>query len=192
MVVSRTLCGSAVAVLALALAACGDPDSTDGRGYTKAPLENPSVVIRGENPSDVSRYGTPNRVVAEAIELPEAAPAAAGGAAGGADPLAGVQLPEGVTAEMVAAGGTVFGGAGTCNTCHGANGTGTPLAPALNDTGWLNIDGSFESIVGVITNGVPTPKQAMIPMMPRGGSSISDEQVRQVAAYVYAISHAGQ
>jgi len=180
----------AVALGALALAACGDPATTDDRGYTKAPLEHPTVAIRGEEPGEMSRYGSPNRVVAEAIELPEEAEQPATAGADGGNALANVQLPEGVTQEMVTAGGEIFGGTGNCYTCHGANGTGTPLAPALNDAQWLNIDGAFDGIVQVITNGVPTPKQAMVAMPPKGGSAITDEQVRQVAAYVYAISHA--
>lgn len=181
-------CIGGVAALALIVAACGDPDTTDDRGYTKAPLEHPTVLIRGEETTEMAQLGAPNRVVAEAIELPEEAETPAD--AGAADQLANVQLPAGVTAEMVTAGGEIFAGPGTCYTCHGANGTGSPLAPALNDTEWLNIDGGFEGLVTVITNGVPTPKQAMIPMPPKGGSAITDEQVRQVAAYVYAISHA--
>jgi mono/diheme cytochrome c family protein len=89
---------------------------------------------------------------------------------------------------MVAAGQQVFSGPGTCFACHGANGAGTPLAPALNDGTWLNIDGSYDALVQVITNGVPVPQQAAVPMAPRGGSAITDEQVREVAAYVYSIS----
>src|SRR5919108_6562388 len=45
------------ALLSLLVGACGDPETNDHRGYTKAPLEHPSVVIRGEAPSDISRYG---------------------------------------------------------------------------------------------------------------------------------------
>src|SRR5688572_22554136 len=60
----------ALAIVLLSATACMDPETTDNRGYTKAPLEHPTVVIRGEEPSDMSEYGTPNRVVAEIIELP--------------------------------------------------------------------------------------------------------------------------
>jgi mono/diheme cytochrome c family protein len=167
----------------LAIAACGDPETDDHRGYTKAPLEHPSVVIRGEEPSDMSRYGEPNRVRIEEIQLPEQQPPAA------VEPQRpAVQLPEGVTAEMVAQGEQIYGGPGTCFACHGPKGAGTPLAPALNDANWLHIDGSIDAIAGIITAGVPTPKQHPAPMPPRGGSQITDDQVRQVAAYLYTIS----
>lgn len=173
----------AVAFVACATAACGDPETNDDRGYTKAPLEHPTVLIRGEDPSDMTRYGSPNRVVAEVIELPPVDSAAQ--PAGGAN-TANVQLPPGVTADMVSAGQQVFGT--TCFACHGMNGTGGPLAPPLNDAQWLNIDGSYDAIVGVVTNGVPQQKQYPAPMPPKGGAAITDEQVRQVAAYVFSIS----
>jgi mono/diheme cytochrome c family protein len=174
---------AAGAVLVLMAAACGDPDTTDGRGYTKAPLEKPSVLIGGEEPGDMSSYGTPNRVVVEELELPEEVAAA--------EPVvdaAPVDLPEGVTQEMVAAGQTLFGGGGLCFACHGANGAGGPLAPQLSDAEWLHIDGSYDAIVELINAGVPTPIQFAAAMPPRGGAAITDEQVREVAAYVYSIS----
>lgn len=37
----------------VALAACGDPATKDRRGYTKAPLETPGLVIRGEPVSEL-------------------------------------------------------------------------------------------------------------------------------------------
>jgi mono/diheme cytochrome c family protein len=167
----------------LALAGCGDPDTNDARGYTKAPLEHPSVAIRGEQPSDMSRYGEPNRVRAEEIELPEQP--AADTAETERRP---VQLPPGVTQEMVTQGEQIYKGAGSCFACHGPDAGGTPLAPALNDPTWLHIDGSLDAIAELVTAGVPTPKEHPAPMPARGGSQITDDQVRQVAAYLYSIS----
>jgi len=172
------------APLVLLVLACGDPETDDHRGYTKAPLEHPSVVIRGEEPSDMSRYGDPNRVTAEELQLPEQQPAPQA-----AEPQqSAVQLPEGVTEAMVTQGQQIYGGPGNCFACHGPNGAGTPLAPALNDPNWLHVDGSFDAIAAIITAGVPTPKQHPAAMPARGGSSITDDQVRQVAAYIFSIS----
>jgi mono/diheme cytochrome c family protein len=122
-------------------------------------------------------------------EGPEAPPAAAPAPAP-TTPAAPGNLPEGVTAEMAAAGATLYAG-GVCAACHGPTAEGVQgLGPNLTDATWLNIDGSFESIVQVITNGVPTPKEAAGPMPPKGGNaSLTDEQVRQLAAHVYAVSH---
>lgn len=170
-------------IMFLALAGCGDPETDDARGYTKAPLEHPSVVIRGEEPSDISRYGEPNRVRVEEIQLPEQQQPTA------AKPQRRpVALPEGVTDAMVTQGEQIFSGPGNCFACHGPNGAGTPLAPALNDANWLHVDGSYDAIAGIITSGVPTPKQHPAAMPPRGGSQITEDQVRQVAAYVFSIS----
>jgi len=98
-------------------------------------------------------------------------------------------LPAGVTQEMVDEGQQAYGT--TCTACHGANGIGTPVAPALNDNQWINISGQYPEIVQVITNGVPNPKEHSGAMPPRGGGNFSDEQIRALAAYVYALSHQG-
>lgn len=170
--------------LAVSSAGCGDPETNDHRGYTKAPLEDPNPLVGAEEPGEMAQYGEPNRVVADRIELPEPA---AGAPAEAATAGAGVQLPQGVTQEMVAAGDETFNGS-TCFSCHGADGAGGPLAPTLNDSEWLHIDGSYDAIVGIINSGVPTPQQFPAPMPPQGGASLTEEQVRELAAYVYAIS----
>lgn len=98
------------------------------------------------------------------------------------------ELPEGVTAEMVQKGGEIFAGDGLCVTCHGEKGAGTPLAPKLDDDQWLHIDGSYAAILKLVTEGVAQPKESMVPMMPKGGSQIDEEQVKAVAAYVWKLS----
>ena len=105
-------------------------------------------------------------------------------------PTSNVQLPEGVTAEMVAQGREIFNG-GICWSCHQRDGVGGPLAPALNDQTWINSDGSFEGLVEVIKVGVPQPKEHPAAMPPMGGAQLSEDQVRAVAAYVYSLSHGG-
>jgi mono/diheme cytochrome c family protein len=98
-------------------------------------------------------------------------------------------LPAGVTPEMVAEGNTLFHGAGICLTCHGQNGTGvTGLGPALGDAEWLHSDGSYEAIVNQIMNGVTaTESKTGVAMPAKGGSAITDDQVKAVAAYVYSL-----
>jgi mono/diheme cytochrome c family protein len=98
--------------------------------------------------------------------------------------------PAGVTQEMADAGQQLY--ANPCAGCHGPGGTGSPAAPALNDDQWLNVDGSYEQLVQVITSGVASPKQYPGMMPPKGGGSFTDAQVRELAAYVYALSHPGQ
>jgi mono/diheme cytochrome c family protein len=92
---------------------------------------------------------------------------------------------------MVAQGQQIFTGAGLCYTCHGPDGTGTPLAPNLTDVTWINVDGSYDAIVGVVTSGVAQPREHPAPMPPLGGAQLTPEQVRAVAAYVYSRAHGG-
>lgn len=175
--------GCLMGALAVVMTGCQDPNLLPFRGYTKAPLDQPARIGGGERAGEMSRYGTPRRIETARLELPEqpdAPPAAA--------PVADVPLPEGVTQEMVALGDALFNGNGNCHACHGRAGTGAPLAPAVNDASWIHIDGSFDQLVSIIAQGVPQPAQYPAAMPPRGGAAIDDEQVRQIAAYVYAIS----
>ena len=116
----------------------------------------------------------------------------AGGGATQAPAAPAVALPAGVTQAMVTSGRQIYTGPADCSTCHGSDGRGSPLGPNLTDREWLNIDGSYDAIVRVITTGVPNPRQHSQSMPPKGGSNITDEQVRSVAAYVYSISRGSQ
>jgi len=105
------------------------------------------------------------------------------------DQGATAQLPPGVTQAMVADGQSLFTTTGLCFTCHGPDGKGTANAPDLTDDAWLNISArNYDEIVNVIMTGVAQPKQFPAPMIAKGGSTITDEQVRAVAAYVYSLA----
>jgi len=101
------------------------------------------------------------------------------------------KLPDGVTAKMVEDGGTLFKGNGNCFTCHGESAEGTPIGPNLTDEKWLHMDGSFDEIVKLVTAGVPTPKEAMVPMPAKGGAELTTEQVKAVSAYVWTLCRGG-
>lgn len=119
---------------------------------------------------------------------PEPPPFVPGAVGGGAQvPQLAAGAPAGVTQEMVDAGAQQFGT--VCAACHGAGGVGTAAGPSLSDGGWLHISGSFEEIVQVIQSGVPNPIESPAPMPPLGGGNFNEEQVRQLAAYVFALSH---
>ncbi|HYZ86431.1 MAG TPA: cytochrome c, partial [Bryobacteraceae bacterium] len=80
-------------------------------------------------------------------------------------------------------------GGGSCEGCHGANGTGSPLGPALTSKKYLWSDGSYAGILKVIQNGVPDPKEYRSPMPPMSGAELTPDQLKAVAAYVWALSH---
>jgi glucose/arabinose dehydrogenase/mono/diheme cytochrome c family protein len=101
-------------------------------------------------------------------------------------------VPPGGTRQMVALGNRIFHGqeaGGTCTACHGQNATGTPLGPDLTKKKWLWSDGSLAGITKTVTNGVMQPKQYRSPMPPNGGSQLTPEQSKAVAAYVWSLSH---
>ena len=106
----------------------------------------------------------------------------------GASPAA-AQAPAGVTAAAVAQGDSIFHSKGNCYACHGANAQGA-VGPNLTDAEWIHSDGSYDAIVKQVTMGVAKEEsKSGIPMPAKGGSSITDDEVKAVAAYVYSLSH---
>jgi cbb3-type cytochrome c oxidase subunit III len=96
--------------------------------------------------------------------------------------------PTGVTEKTIAEGEALFKGAGICFTCHGQDAKGVPgLGANLTDDEWTQADGTYESIIETITKGATSSTGAVMP--PRGGPSLTDEQVNAVAAYVWSLSH---
>lgn len=118
---------------------------------------------------------------------PPARPLASAGGAG-VPVLAAAATPAGVTQEMVEQGAELYGT--VCSACHAAGGSGGPAAPALDDPAWIHISGAYDEIVAIIKSGVASPREYPAPMPPLGGGSFDDEQVRAIAAYVFALSNA--
>lgn len=103
-------------------------------------------------------------------------------------------LPPGMTVATLREGDAIFHGAGGCYQCHGMEGTGMRnrgssltagliYEPTQGAAGWQAVD-------SLVLNGVPeeiTRSQVAMPM--RGlHSDLSAEDVRLVAAYVWAIA----
>jgi cytochrome c oxidase cbb3-type subunit III len=92
-------------------------------------------------------------------------------------------VPAQATPAAIDAGRAIFHGAGTCLVCHGGNLEGA-IGPQLTAHDWKDAKGgTLDAIVSVITKGVDGTAMVSHP----GG--ISDAQVQQVAAYVWAVSH---
>ncbi|HUX34497.1 MAG TPA: c-type cytochrome [Gemmatimonadaceae bacterium] len=117
-------------------------------------------------------------------------PAPAGGSANMAAPEAS-RLPAGVSAEMVAAGDSLFNAPKSCNGCHGKGGVDGRNGPNLTTGKYEHIDGSYASIVNIVTGGIPKDSikhpEHRFPMRPRGGHDYTDEQIRNLAAYVWTL-----
>jgi mono/diheme cytochrome c family protein len=104
-------------------------------------------------------------------------------------PASGTSSAAAVTPELIAQGDKIFHGPGNCYACHGTNAQGL-VGPNLTDAEWIHSKGTYEDIVAQVTKGVPKEEsKSGIVMPPRGGSTISDDEVKAVAAYVYSLSH---
>jgi mono/diheme cytochrome c family protein len=102
---------------------------------------------------------------------------------------AAAQAPAGVTPAAIAKGDSIYHKSGNCYACHGANAQGA-VGPNLTDSTWIHSDGSYDAIVKQITTGVPqNESKSGIVMPPKGGSTISDDDVKAVAAYVWSLGH---
>ncbi len=98
-------------------------------------------------------------------------------------------LPEGVTAAQVAQGEQLFKSAGLCFACHGMDGKGMPGAgPSLVDDAWVHVTGGVDEIAGLVLKGIgPEETESGVIMPPKGGSQLSPEQIRAVAAYLWTL-----
>jgi mono/diheme cytochrome c family protein len=100
--------------------------------------------------------------------------------------------PAGITPAMIARGDSIYHGQianGTCSACHGPEGHGVPgLTNDLTSPKRINGDGSYVSLMQIVREGVPKPKQG-VPMPPHGGAQLTPLDIHAVAAYVYSLSH---
>jgi mono/diheme cytochrome c family protein len=92
------------------------------------------------------------------------------------------------SSALIARGDAVFHGPGNCYACHGSKGEGL-VGPNLTDSEWIHSKGTLEDIEAQINQGVTKEEsKSGIPMPPKGGATISDEDVKACAAYVYSLS----
>lgn len=100
-------------------------------------------------------------------------------------------LPTGMTVEMLVEGDRLFHGTPAgCFACHGAEGEGLPAAGAAITTGLSYVPPDWKAISALITQGLPDAMtRTPIAMPPRGArGTLTDEQITNLAAYVWAIS----
>lgn len=104
------------------------------------------------------------------------------------DPALAAHLPAGVSMEVAERGRELFP---TCGVCHGMEGQGTQLGPALRDAEWIHISGTLEEIARITRSGVPSPEEFPVPMPVLGGGSFDEADLEAVATYVYLLSRSG-
>lgn len=163
----RATRGVALSALAL-LAACGP---VSGPGYDKVAYREqgalPTPAFPDPPPVNASILAAANPTATQVVRA---------------------SFPQGVDQAMVDEGQKLYGT--VCVACHAAGGAGSAVAPALNDQEWLWVpDGNYDGLIQRIDIGVPNPKEHAGAMPPKGGGNFNDQQVRALAAYVYALSH---
>jgi cytochrome c oxidase cbb3-type subunit 3 len=87
-------------------------------------------------------------------------------------------------AARVERGAQIYAGRGGCYDCHASDAQGDPAigAPNLTDRTWLHGDGDRKAIANVIAHGARG-------VCPGWVGRLSSLRIRQVALYVYALSH---
>ena len=102
-------------------------------------------------------------------------------------------LPSSVTPAMIAMGDSIYHARG-CRNCHGADAKGTQRAPDLTDATLLQVNGTYDDYVRIITDGVPVASMkdaSHTNAMPaRGGARpavLTDDEIKAVAAYVFTL-----
>lgn len=156
----------AVVALLGALAACGDPPPETPADTALAP---PSLDDTATRP-DTNRSPDTIDSAAASPDMP---------------------VVSTVLVTDSASGDSIFNRRGTCFTCHGERGVGMAnLGPDLRDAAWLHGDGTFTSILRVITDGIAVPKASPIGM-PSFEGRLSGVELYRVAAYVFSLSHPG-
>lgn len=99
--------------------------------------------------------------------------------------------PRQVNDSVVALGREIFHGVGGCSACHGDAGVGTDSGPAIAQGVWMHGPDSYEGILARVVHGIPKDLSSRNTAMPmRGWQTLTDDQVHDVAAYVWTISHA--
>lgn len=99
-------------------------------------------------------------------------------------------LPSGMTLAMIRAGDSIYRGKGGCVTCHGPDAMGVGNSGSALSMGLNFIPIEWQAIDSLVTAGIPEGlTRSSIAMPARGASSnLTPEEVRQVAAYVWAIA----
>jgi mono/diheme cytochrome c family protein len=99
-------------------------------------------------------------------------------------------LPQGMTLDIIRQGDAIFRGKGGCVTCHGPDGGGMPASGSGITAGLNFVPSEWGPLDSLMKVGIPEPAtRSPIAMPPRGAqSNLTDEETRQVAAYVWAIS----
>jgi cytochrome c5 len=121
------------------------------------------------------------------------APAPAGGPANRTASAASA-TPSAVTPASIALGDSIFHARG-CRNCHGPDAKGRANGPDLTSGKFLQVNGSYDGFVRIITDGVPvtavkdTSHKRAMPARGGAPTPLTDDQIKAVAAFVWSLNH---
>jgi cytochrome c5 len=102
--------------------------------------------------------------------------------------------PAAVTTASIALGDSIFHARG-CRNCHGPDAKGRANGPDLTSGKFLQVNGSYDDFVRVITDGVPvtavkdTSHKRAMPARGGAPTPLTDDQIKAVAAFVWSLNH---
>lgn len=116
------------------------------------------------------------------------APPAGPGPAAAQDPVSRSAIAE-AGQEAVERGRRLYLDRASCHACHGREGRGVPgMGSSLTDEEWIVADGSPGALLDVVRSGVPAARSPSgVPMPPRGGARLGEEEMRAVVAYLISL-----
>lgn len=107
------------------------------------------------------------------------------------EPIVPLPKPTQVNDSAITRGRDIFHGTGNCAACHGIAGVGSDSGPPLAQGVWMHGPDTFEGILERVVHGVPKAYSTRGLAMPmRGWNTLTDQEARDVTAYVWSISHA--
>lgn len=116
------------------------------------------------------------------------APPAGPESAAAQDPVSRSAIAE-AGPEEVERGRRLYLDRASCHACHGREGRGVPgMGSSLTDEEWIVADGSPGALLDVVRSGVPAARSPSgVPMPPRGGARLGEEEMRAVVAYLLSL-----
>jgi cbb3-type cytochrome c oxidase subunit III len=167
---------------------CTGCHGAEGEGTAIAPPLNDDTLRSQKSDQELQRIitsGVPGTLMAgwsQALAEPDIADMAALIRYWDEIPAGAIPQPElpsiaSTDAEVIATGGQLFNIA--CSNCHGSNGQGTPMAPALNTQSFL-AETNDQAIKAIISQGVSDTR------MPAWGGRLSDDQLNALVSFIRA------
>lgn len=160
--------------------------TTGGRAAPRRPSDR-------TRPAVAARRGPSAGLIGLCAGLLLVAPPAGPGPVAAQDPVSRSAIAD-LGPEGVERGRRLYLDRASCHACHGREGRGVPgMGSSLTDGEWIVADGSPGSLLDVVRSGVPAARSPSgVPMPPRGGARLGDEEMRAVVAYLLSLREEGR